>query len=139
MSISINRKAWTAIALVIMLYLIVSKSHAQSSLSESIARGKELYRSECMACHMENGEGIEGAFPPLAGSDYFMDDLSKAVDAILNGLEGELVVNGNSYFGVMDPVPLSDQEVADVLNYIQNSWGGKAEMVTEGEIKEMSN
>lgn len=90
-----------------------------------------------MVCHMENGEGLPGAFPPLAKSDYFKDDISKAVDAILNGLEGELVVNGETYFGVMDPVPLTNQELVDVLNYIRNSWGGKAAELTAEEIEKL--
>lgn len=112
---------------------------AQSTLQESIDKGRDIYNNECSACHMENGEGIEGAFPPLANSDYFANDLSKAVDAIKDGLEGELVVNGNTYFGVMEPVPLSDEEIADVLNYVQNSWGGKAAMLTGDDVREMKN
>ncbi|MDW3210003.1 MAG: cytochrome c [Reichenbachiella sp.] len=107
------------------------------SLKESMARGKQIYKNECIACHMENGEGLTGAFPPLANSDYFKEDISKAVDVILNGLEGEVVVNGVTYFGVMDPVPLSDQEVADVLNYIRNSWGGKEKELTLVDIQKM--
>ncbi|WP_420580825.1 c-type cytochrome [Reichenbachiella sp.] len=102
-----------------------------------MSRGKQIYQNECMVCHMENGEGISGAFPPLANSDYFKNDVSKAVDAILNGLEGELVVNDVTYFGIMDPVPLSDQEIADVLNYIRNSWGGTAEELNVADIQKM--
>ncbi len=86
---------------------------------------------------MKNGEGLSGAFPPLSNSDYFKNDVSKAVGAILNGLEGELVVNGETYFGVMDPVPLSDQELVDVLNYVRNSWGGKANQLTTTDIQKM--
>lgn len=112
---------------------------AQASLQESIDKGRDIYNNECSACHMENGQGIEGAFPPLANSDYFNNDLAKAVNAIFNGLEGELVVNGNTYFGVMEPVPLSDEEIADVLNYVQNSWGGKAAMLTGDDVREMKN
>lgn len=100
-------------------------------------RGKVIYENECMICHMENGEGLSGAFPPLAGSDYFQDDISKAVAVILNGLEGEVIVNGQSYYGIMDPVPLSDQELADVLNYIQNGWGGNAKELMAKDIEEL--
>lgn len=105
------------------------------SLPESMKRGKQIYTNECVICHMESGEGLVGAFPPLANSDYFQNDVSKAIDAILNGLEGELIVNDVTYFGIMDPVPLSNQEVADVLNYIRNSWGGKANELTEKDIQ----
>lgn len=112
-------------------------SQAQT-LSESIARGQEVYLNECVTCHMDNGEGISGAFPPLANSDYFKDDIAKAVNAIRNGLEGELTVNGTTYYGVMDPVDLTDQEIADVLNYIQNSWGGKAKALDAKDIAKMN-
>lgn len=118
----------------ILIGLIGNQTYSQS-LEESMARGKQIYKNECIACHMENGEGLTGAFPPLANSDYFKEDISKAVDVILNGLEGEVVVNGVTYFGVMDPVPLSDQEVADVLNYVRNSWEGKGEELTESDVK----
>ena len=121
---------------VIFLGLVFIPVYAQS-LNESITRGKKIYNSECIACHMENGEGLPGAFPPLANSDYFKDDISKAVDAILNGLEGELVVNNETYFGVMDPLPLTNQELADVLNYIRNSWGGSAKELVANEIDKL--
>lgn len=131
------RKGVLKLCLATILFCSISiQSHAQS-LEASIARGKQIYNNECMACHMENGEGLSGAFPPLANSDYFKDDVSKAVDAILNGLEGELVVNGVTYFGIMDPVPLSDQELADVLNYVRNSWGEKANELTTTDIQKM--
>ncbi|UXX78345.1 cytochrome c [Reichenbachiella carrageenanivorans] len=107
------------------------------SLSESIARGQEVYLNECVTCHMDNGEGISGAFPPLANSDYFKNDISKAVKVILNGLEGEVTVNGTTYYGVMDPVDLTDQEVADVLNYIQNNWGGKAKAISVKDVAQL--
>ncbi|MEP2025927.1 MAG: cytochrome c [Reichenbachiella sp.] len=121
---------------VISFCLLAIQTHGQS-LQDSMVRGKQIYTNECMTCHMENGEGIAGAFPPLANSDYFQNDVSKAVVAILNGLEGELEVNEMTYYGVMDPVSLSDQEVADVLNYIRNSWGGKAEELKAAEIQAM--
>ncbi|MEO9966689.1 MAG: cytochrome c [Reichenbachiella sp.] len=122
-----------ALVSVILLFANVMISQAQT-LKESMARGQEIYGNECMVCHMENGQGLSGAFPPLASSDYFADDVSKAIDAIVNGLEGELTVNDNTYFGVMDPVELSDQEIADVLNYIRNSWGSASSAISSEEV-----
>ena len=122
-----------------MLFSLCSYlSIAQQPTEESLANGKSIYQSECMTCHMENGEGLTGAFPPLANSDYFKDDVSKAVKVILKGLEGEVTVNGTTYYGVMDPVPLTNMEVADVLNYIRNSWGGQAEALTENDIEKLT-
>ncbi len=131
------RKAVLKLSFIAFSFCVIGHHSQGQTLDESMSRGKQIYQNECMVCHMENGEGISGAFPPLANSDYFKNDVSKAVDAILNGLEGELVVNDVTYFGIMDPVPLSDQEIADVLNYIRNSWGGTAEELNVADIQKM--
>jgi len=105
--------------------------------TESITRGQNIYGNECVTCHQEDGSGIMGAFPPLVDSDYFKEDISKAVNAILGGLSGELEVNGMTYYGEMEPVNLTDQEVADVLNYVQNSLNNIDANLTVDDIKKM--
>jgi len=118
--------------------LLSSSRMAQSqTLQESMTRGKDIYLNECITCHMENGEGIPGAFPPLAKSDYMKNNLAGTVDAILNGLSGEVVVNGVTYYGEMAPIALTDQEVADVINYVQNSWGNEAKMLKANDIAKL--
>ena len=116
--------------------LISSLSFSQEK-RESIMRGKSIYLNDCITCHMADGLGITGAFPPLVDSDYFKDDISKAVDAILNGLTGELEVNGTFYYGEMPPAKLTDQQVADILNYIQNALNKKDIELTEKDIQKM--
>lgn len=97
--------------------------------SKSIERGKKIYTSNCAVCHMANGQGISKVFPPLAQSDYLMEDINRAGDVIRNGLKGKIIVNETSYTGMMAAFSLSDQELADVVNYITNSWGNEAEEV----------
>lgn len=104
-------------------------------LKASIDRGKEIYIVQCMSCHMENGEGIENVYPPLAKSDYLMADKARSIDNVIHGVSGEIVVNGKTYNMDMTPFDLSDQEVSDVLNYIRNSWGNKGKPVTPDEVK----
>src|SRR6476660_5455668 len=70
-------------------------------LRASIERGKEVYTVQCMTCHLEQGEGIEGVYPPLAKSDYLMADKKRSIDQMLHGLTGEVKVNGKTYDGVM--------------------------------------
>lgn len=94
-------------------------------LKESIARGKEIYSENCITCHMAKGEGVVGAFPPLAASDYFADSTELAIRAIKFGLRGAIKVNGKVYDSMMPEPGLSNAEVADVTNYILNSWGNK--------------
>jgi mono/diheme cytochrome c family protein len=104
-------------------------------LKASIARGKEIYIAQCMSCHMEQGEGIEGVYPPLAKSDYLMDDKERSIDNVIHGLSGEITVNGKTYDMEMSASNLSDEEVSDVLNYVRNSWGNKGTAVTPEEVK----
>ena len=68
-----------------------------SLLTESINRGKNVYMANCLSCHMMNGEGISGTFPPLAKSDYLMADSSRAIRVALYGQSDEITVNGVKY------------------------------------------
>jgi mono/diheme cytochrome c family protein len=105
-------------------------------LKASIDRGKEVYTAQCMSCHMEQGEGIESVYPPLAKSDYMMADKKRSIDQVLHGLTGEIKVNGKSYDGVMTGFDaLTDAEISDVLNYVRNSFGNKGPAVTPEEVK----
>lgn len=104
------------------------------SLRQSMERGEELYTSYCTTCHMQNGEGIANTFPPLANSDYLMADVDRSIEQVINGASGEMKVNGVVYNNVMPAVDMTDKEVADVLNYIRNSWGNTGEMVTEEQV-----
>lgn len=107
----------------------------KSDLKESIARGKEIYATQCMSCHMDEGQGIEDVYPPLAKADYLMKDKMRSIDNVIHGVTGEIVVNGRTYNMEMMPFEfLTDQEVSDVLNYIRNSWGNKGEAVTPEEV-----
>jgi mono/diheme cytochrome c family protein len=113
----------------------ISPSLAQDKLGESVTRGQQVYLSNCMSCHMENGEGVEGAFPPLIKTDYVTGDITQLVNIILNGQSGEIKVNGNVYNMDMPAQShLSDEEIADVANYIRNSWGNKSKKMVSPEI-----
>lgn len=103
--------------------------------AESITRGKDVYTTLCIACHQADGKGLPGAFPPLAGSDYLLNNVDKAVHAVKYGLQGEITVNGVKYNSVMAAQGLSDQEVSDVLNYVLNSWGNKGDFVSVSRVK----
>ncbi|MEQ9437693.1 MAG: cytochrome c [Cyclobacteriaceae bacterium] len=112
-----------------------SIQQTEPDLQESIKLGQEVYQGYCFACHMATGEGIPGAFPPLAKSDYLMADKVRSIKQVMHGSQGEMVVNGQTYNGMMPPQPLSNEEIAHVLNYIRNSWGNEGEVVTFAEVK----
>jgi nitrite reductase (NO-forming) len=94
----------------------------EASETPDFTAGKALYTAKCQVCHQENGMGVEGAFPPLAGSDYLANK-ELTVKSVLNGLTGKVTVNGKEFNSAMPANVLTDQETADVLNYVFNSWG----------------
>ena len=120
-----------AIATVFPLFSFYQKF----DLKASIARGREIYTVQCITCHMEAGEGLEGVYPPLAKSDYLMADKKRSILQILHGASGEMKVNGVTYNAEMLPIDLTDEQVSDVLNYVRNSWGNKGEAVKPEEVK----
>lgn len=104
------------------------------ALKESIKRGADVYADFCITCHLPTGKGVSGAFPPLAESDY-LEDREATIKAIKYGLRGEITVNGETYKGFMARLGLEDDEVADVMNYITNSWGNEnKDIVTQEEV-----
>lgn len=104
-------------------------------LKASMARGEQLYISYCLSCHLDQGQGIEGVYPPLAKSDYLMADKKRSIQQILYGVSGEIKVNGKTYNLEMTGFDLTDEETADVLNYIRNSWGNKGAVVAPEEVR----
>ena len=106
-----------------------------AGLDARIAAGKQVYETVCMACHQADGKGLPGAFPPLAGSDYLAGDPARAVGVVVNGLQGEVVVNGVKFNSVMPAmVQLSDQQIADALTYAMNTWGNSAGSITVAQV-----
>jgi mono/diheme cytochrome c family protein len=107
----------------------------QFDLKASRERGKEIYLMNCMSCHMEQGEGLEGIFPPLANSDYMLSNKKRAIQQTLYGVTGEITVNGKIYTGEMAGFDYTDEQMSDVMNYVFNSFGNKGGAITPSEIK----
>lgn len=107
----------------------------EDTLKQSMQRGEEVYAANCASCHLPAGEGVESVFPPLANTAYLKNQ-KRAIGIILNGQEGEITVNGKKYSTPMAAVnQLTDREVADVLNYISNSWGNKNAVIKPAQVK----
>lgn len=118
-----------------VLFLIASTlKPGQDDFAASKARGKDLYEVNCIACHLPDGKGIEGVFPPLAKSDYFRKGNTEIARVILKGARHKMRVNGVDYENEMPSHALSNQEVADLINYIRNAWGNQAKPVQLGEV-----
>ncbi|HEX9600290.1 MAG TPA: cytochrome c [Mariniflexile sp.] len=120
------------------LSVIFTSNSQTNTLKASIERGEEIYTDFCVSCHLPNGKGVEKVYPPLANSDYLLKNREASIRGIKFGMSGEIVVNGKKYNNVMTPLGLSDDEIADVMNYISNSWGNKNDkIVTEAEVSKI--
>lgn len=118
-------------------FIVCSSFFQKDDLAKSIKRGKEVYTAYCINCHMEDGKGIPDLNPPLAKADYIKKPAKTLINIILKGQSGEIMVNKKKYNAVMLPQSyLTDEEVADVLNYIRNTWGNKiGGIVTPVQVK----
>lgn len=118
---------------------IVASEIPAKSFDEQMEFGKQIYMQNCFACHQSEGQGVENAFPPLAKSDYLNKDVNRAIGVVINGLSGEITVNGKEYNSVMTRQMLSSDEVANVLTYVYNSWGNSGEVITKAMVEKVKN
>lgn len=108
---------------------------ASGAMDGVLAQGETVYLANCAACHQPTGQGLPGAFPPLAQSDFLQGNRREVMTAALFGLSGPITVNGQDYNGVMPSMGyLTDQELADVLTYVFASWGNSLPAVSVEEV-----
>jgi mono/diheme cytochrome c family protein len=111
--------------------------NGKKSKSERIELGQRLFASICSACHQPTGQGRPNVFPPLAGSDFLNADKNRAIQIVIHGRQGEVVVNGLTFNNSMPSFPLSDQDIANVLTFVYNSFGNSGLEVTPEEVKSL--
>lgn len=132
------KKSIQLFALLGVMFISFSMKDQDQALKKSMEDGKGIYSGVCLACHLNEGQGIPSVFPPLAKSDFLMEDVDRNIKNLIQGLNGEIKVNGTKYNGAMPASGLDDKDIADVLNYVMNSWGNKAEgMITENQVKKV--
>lgn len=111
-------------------------SNQQPGIKASVLRGKKVYETYCLSCHQQDGKGTPGMNPPLVKTKQVLGNKTQLINIILIGLDEEMVINGETYYNPMPSQPhLKDQEIADVLTYVRNSFGNKASLVTTAEVK----
>ena len=120
------------------IYYLFNFFQKEKTFEESISDGKLIYEDFCVQCHLNNGQGIEKIYPPLNNSDYLLENIDKSIYSIKYGLKGEITVNGIKYDGVMISQGLEDVEIADVMNYITNSWDNNLNIqITKKRVSEL--
>jgi mono/diheme cytochrome c family protein len=110
--------------------------YAPVNLKTSMAAGGAIFAENCAACHQVDGTGIPNMNPPLAKTTFVLGDKAKLIKIILNGFSDDVEINGQRYSNTMASHDfLKDQEIADLLTYIRNSFGNKASAVTMEQVK----
>lgn len=103
---------------------------ARGALDTRLAAGRAAYEANCAACHQAGGQGLAGAFPPLAGNPRVYADPEYAARVTLEGLSGPIEVNGVTFNAVMPGMSyLTDEDLADILTFINRSWGNEGPAV----------
>ena len=80
---------------IVGLFMLIEGTwiYQKKPLEQSITDGEEIYLDFCIQCHLDNGEGVSGVFPPLAKSDYLINNIEMSIRGLKYGLSGPIVVN----------------------------------------------
>jgi len=98
----------------------------QNKFQKYLIQGGDLYKKNCAPCHLLNGMGLKKLIPPLANADYLKDNQTEAIKLIKYGATQSITVNGISYAPTMPPhLYLTPLEIAEIITYINNSWGNE--------------
>ena len=104
---------------------------------EVLDAGAKLYDKYCVVCHQRDGKGDGGRFPSLVATDWVSGRKARLVSLVLNGLQGEIEVEGKPFNGVMPPHAfLTDEEVAQLLTFLRQNFSNHATTVTASEVAE---
>lgn len=102
----------------------------------TMKRGAAVYARTCLACHQPTGKGLPPVFPSIAGTPIVVGNPELPIKFILQGLMGPITVDGMTFNSMMPPVAgVSDQDIADVLTYVRQSFGNRGTIVTPAQVK----
>lgn len=143
-----NRLIFTTSASLVVAALLMSAARVpagnadilaaptQTPLQASMTQGKQVYQQVCLACHQVDAGGVQGMTPTLVKTTYVLGPKTPLIKIVLNGMTGAVTINGDDFHNVMAPhSDLTDQQIADVLTYVRNSFGNKASAVTVAQVK----
>jgi mono/diheme cytochrome c family protein len=118
---------------------------ASAPTPNDTSAGQKVYNTVCMGCHQPSGQGLPGMFPPLAESDWVSAPKpDRLIRIVLHGLMGPITINGEFFKTPAPMMPpqgaaLSDEQIAQVITYIRNTWGGQPNAVTTDEVSAIRN
>jgi mono/diheme cytochrome c family protein len=125
------------ILVIIPALSIVMVAFATSQIDKAtMARGGRVYAQYCASCHQVDGGGVPGLNPPLERTSWVTGSKTRLIRIVLKGMNTHEEIDGETYNNTMAPHNhLTDQQIADVLTYIRNSFGNKATAITPGDVK----
>ena len=130
------KKILVSCSLIILVVACVIAQEKKTISKAELQRGSDIYISTCIACHQPNGEGVPGLHPPLVKTTHVLGNKTRLIQIMLKGMDEAVVINDITY---TTPMPsfaqLTDQQIADVLNYVRNSFGNQASVVGVSQVK----
>ena len=107
------------------------------SNAQNMQKGKKIYETRCLACHQADGGGVPNMNAPLDGaSNVVGNDIARLVRIIRYGYNERVALDGFYYSNAMTASPdLKDNDIADLLTYIRNSWSNKASAVSVAQVQ----
>ena len=99
--------------------------------------GKTIYKDNCNNFHQANGQGLQGIIPPLAKSDFLKNNQQRIPQLLRFGTKDTITVNGRTYPPKMPAHNISNLELAEVITYINNSWGNEYGFVSVKKVDEL--
>lgn len=130
------KKLIFSIVAVCGLGFMLKAQQASPDVQASIARGQKLYVTYCLTCHQKSGKGVQHMNPPLVATSYVTGDVKKLVTWVLKGSTENVDIDGKSYSNNMPAQNyLKDDEIADVLTYVRNSFGNTSSAITASDVK----
>jgi len=125
---------WCIVFLVIGV-LVSCESDRQIEFNRYYSLGTAIYQSHCQNCHGARGEGLGGLIPPLTDSSFLRAKTGNLACLIKNGTKGSIKINNKIYDGEMLPIDLTPLEIAEVLTYVNNSFGNKSGIITSVSVE----
>ena len=127
----------TAVVLFFMLSSFLTIS--QPGIKPAMQRGQIVYNNACISCHQADGQGVQRMNPTLVKTKWVLGDKKALSRIVLFGLKGgEIIIDGDDFHNPMPGLAnlLKDEQIADVLTYVRNSFGNKASAVTAADVKQ---
>ncbi len=109
------------------------------SEQDFMQKGEKVYNRVCLVCHQSDGSGVPMMYPPVIESSYISGNTDSLIVLILEGMSGPVVVKGEQYNSIMPPQKdvLDDKEIADLINFLRNSYGNSGEPVNPEQVARM--